>query len=1458
MQNHLFGFLFVVAFAILPNAFYAQPNADFSVDKSEGCAPISVNFSDLSTFSNGLTSWSWEINGIPFSTNQNPSYLINDAGTYTICLTVEDDQGQTDKTCKNNFIEVYAKPVANFDSDIKEGCRPLEVNFTSTSSASGSQITSWVWDLGGPCGIIPGTSNATVSCIYDTPGTFKPTLIVTDENGCEAAITKNDWILVYPDPTLEITSDFSFACTPPFTVNFTNENPEANTTYSWDFGDGQMATGAFPPPITYNGNGPYTVTISAVNQETGCTNTVVLEDYITVGNEVDFSFDSDAGCGDLNVNFSDLSPVGAAGVEWDFGDGNSSNVTNPTHTYPGPGCYTVILSRTVNGCTNSLERLLCITDPANLNVAVNILNPQGCEEPFVAQFQGISPVAESWLWDFGDGTTSTEQSPTHTYNSFGTYPVSLTVTDPFGCQRTLTEDTVVIEEMELHLANLPIQGCLPLSISLVDSVETLGNIVSWKWSVEDLGGNVIFSSTQTSPSFTLNDEGCYNVILEVTNDLGCVQSETFSNAICGGNQPTANFSASPLTTCADRSVSFVNLSDTTVNSWAWDFDGDGEFDSFESDPMYQYRDTGCFDVTLMVGSNGCFDLITFPEYICILPPVARFNVGRNCDDPFYRRFVSKAIGADSIIWDFGVPGIDTDVSNLINPIFNYPYKDTFEVTQVVFNFDSGCTDTLRKNVFIKELKADFSLATVQGCAPMELQITNSSQDANRYLWASDGAVISNFRSRVPRITYPDAGAYALRLIALDINNCRDTMILDPIYANEIDIDFNSSQLTPCLPVDVRFVDNSTNLYANNIQWDWAFGDSSAIIGTASGQDIVYTFDQAGFIPTQLTVTDSWGCTDSIYVRRGIDIDAPFASFEVDSFSCPGLVLQFDNKSGGANLSYDWDFGDGTASTQENPTHEYDLGNYQASLTISTANCTHTSIQEIQVEEVIADFSVDPDYSPCPPATVLFNDLSTNAADWEWSFGDNSGTSDQPSHIYTSRGYFDIRLIALGKNAACQDTMYRDSAVAILGPSGDFSFAVDNTCLPAEVTLIGASDRPYNYTWFLDDGSTIVTPNTTNDTIVYTYTELTPMGYLPKLMLASTCDTVLVSPDTLFLSDLSIDFVASDTFLCDGDRAVGFESLINSTSPDYQVNWIFDGGISATSDQVDIGVEYTQPGIFDVTLQVDNGDCQDTLVKEEYIEVVERLVLEAEDPAICNGDTVQLVVSSNATEFEWTPLESIIDPQEINPSVHPDVSTDYLVSGNYKSCNAISDTISVTVYELPQVVYAPERRFFPGQSIMLEVKPRDGVSTYSYDWFPTTGLSCSNCPNPTASLDTNMVYTITITDRETGCSTYAVMSVSELKDCPEDLIYMPTAFSPNDDGNNDDFRMYSSNITEIDYFRIYDRWGALLWETNDINEGWDGRVKGVLANSGVYVYSLEAPCVLNDKKILKKGGITLMR
>jgi PKD repeat protein len=327
-------------------------------------------------------------------------------------------------------------PVAGFSASPVSGPAPLAVAFTDDSTGS---ITSWSWDFG------DGSSASTEQHplhTYNAAGTYTVSLTATGPGGSDNN-TKTDYI------TVTHLAEFSASPTSgsaPLTVTFTDQSTGGVTSWSWDFGDGSPASTVQNPSHTYTVAGTYTVSLTATGP--GGTNTNTKTDYITVTHLADFSASPVSGSAPLAVTFTDQSTGGVTSWSWDFGDGSpASTVQNPSHTYNAEGTYTVSLTATGPGGSNTKTRINYISvsaAPPLPPVAGFSASPTSGPAPLAVTFTDDSTGSiTSWSWDFGDGSpASTEQNPSHTYTAAGTYTVSLTVTGPGGSDTDTETDYI--------------------------------------------------------------------------------------------------------------------------------------------------------------------------------------------------------------------------------------------------------------------------------------------------------------------------------------------------------------------------------------------------------------------------------------------------------------------------------------------------------------------------------------------------------------------------------------------------------------------------------------------------------------------------------------------------------------------------------------------------------------------------------------------------------------------------------------------------------------------------------------------------------------------------------------------------------------------------------------------------------------------------------------------------------
>ncbi|HIF14843.1 MAG TPA: PKD domain-containing protein, partial [Bacteroidetes bacterium] len=916
--------------------------------KTSGCSPLIVNFTDLS--SGGTpTNWTWDFGngntstGSDPSVNQNPSAIYNTPGTYSISLTVSDGNS-SDVETKLAYITVFNDPQADFSASSVKGCYPFDVTFTDISVNGSGSINQWFWDFGdGNVSIAQSPAN-----IYVSNGAFTVSLVVTDDKGCQNTIQKTDHIEVVEPPVAIFAGSPLLACDPPLNVNFTNASTGSSAlTYEWSFGDTNTSTQT-TPTNNYSSVGTYDVSL-IVTDVLGCTDTSFQSSYIGIQQmDADFDF-SISGCAPASVSFSDSSSPGPNNWQWDFGGGASPSTStsqNPSGViFSNPGTYSIeLIATNPAGCTDTITKDITINPAPVSDFIANITS--GCNLPMNVIFTESSTTASSFFWSFGDGSTSTLQNPTHTYTSPGTYNVILTVFNTNNCSDTKVRASYI--EIVLPQANFladTTSGCVPLDVNFSDQSTSSDPITSWAWDFGD--GNT--SSSQNPSTHTYNTADSFTVSLIIENSSGCRDTLSVDPKVIAGNKPTTDFSAQPLSTCADSSVTFTDETDF-ANEWLWDF-GDGATSS-EQSPTHIYTDTGTFNINLISYHNGCPDTLQKDSFIRINPPIAKFFAQQSCASPSLVNFINQSEGGDIYNWDFG----DGDSSNQENPSHNYLDTGRYTVSLNVVDTLSGCEYTSYRYVDILALGGSIIADTLSGCAPLSVSFNSGSQDAISWAWDFGDGQSSSLDT--PQITYTDPGIYTIELIITDLNGCKDTLInTNYIQASGPIVDFSANQTSGCASMNVNFTDLTTSP-AGFVSWAWSFGDGdSASVQSSSN---LYP-NVTGSYNVSLEVVDTLGCVGTLEKPNYIYQQKPTANFlpipnpvEI----CPGDVVTFINGSSGSGLTYLWDFGDGNTSNGINASNTYDSsGLYTVSLIVTdNCGCKDTMIDNMQSGSVIYDLA----------------------------------------------------------------------------------------------------------------------------------------------------------------------------------------------------------------------------------------------------------------------------------------------------------------------------------------------------------------------------------------------------------------------------------------------------------------------------------------------------------------------
>ncbi|MFV8414992.1 right-handed parallel beta-helix repeat-containing protein, partial [Methanosarcina mazei] len=412
------GSIYIDHLPLVVPAPLTAPGASFSSNVTSGTAPLNVLFTDTSTGS--PTTWKWNFGDGTSSTQKSPTHAYSTAGTYTVTLTVTNSAGSNTAT-KTNYVTVTTgttgtKPVLQYWGSPRSGIAPLTVTFKDNSSGS---PTAWNWSFGDGA----YSNEKYPKHTYTAPGSYTISLTASNAAGSNT-LTKSNYIVVTGTSSQTPVAAFSAsptAGTAPLSVSFTDSSTGSPTTWKWNFGDGTSSTEK-NPVHTYSTAGSYTVTLTASN--TAGSNTATKSSYVTVttgttGTKPVLQYwgSPRSGTAPLTVTFKDNSSGSPTAWNWSFGDGAYSNEKYPKHTYMAPGSYTISLTASNAAGSNTLIKNNYIVVTGNTSqapVAAFSASPTSGTAPLNVLFTDTSTGSPTtWKWNFGDGTSSTQKSPTH-------------------------------------------------------------------------------------------------------------------------------------------------------------------------------------------------------------------------------------------------------------------------------------------------------------------------------------------------------------------------------------------------------------------------------------------------------------------------------------------------------------------------------------------------------------------------------------------------------------------------------------------------------------------------------------------------------------------------------------------------------------------------------------------------------------------------------------------------------------------------------------------------------------------------------------------------------------------------------------------------------------------------------------------------------------------------------------
>ncbi len=1129
-------------------------------------------------------------------------------------------------------------------------------------------------------------------------------------------------------------------------VSFTATGDPGINGWEWSFGDGATDTGQVVTH-TFPSTGEYQVCLSTIGN---CGPSLYCQ-LVSVQCEPPvpaFVFGSDG----LDISFQDLTFGNPDTWEWSFGDGTTSSEQSPNHGYSMPGFYFVCLSVT-NDCG---EATVCQFVSASCGSVTTAFNYQA--DGLSVQFEDFSSAGTTqWLWDFGDGSTSSLQNPLHQFPATGTYEVCLSISGACGqgqsctvidvsCPPPVSQFTFSSDELAVQFEDV--------------SANTPAN---WYW---DFGDGAF--STEQDPLHTYALPGAYEACMAAGSPCGAGDT-TCVQVVVSCTPPQAGFTF----TADELTATFADASANEPTDWLWIVEGQDS----TAGPILQYTfpAPGSYEICLQVSS------------ICGMTEVCQ-TIGIDCA-PLQPAFSYQADGltlsfadttgsnATGRQWHFG----DGEGSTGSAPTHSYSQPGDYEVCLTVYNI-CGDSSQYCQTLAVSCLppQAAFGVQTSFLAATF-----SDSTIGNPDEWHWDFGDGNSSIQQNPTHIYSMPGIYDVCLVTGSVCGrdtlCRQVEIIcvEPVAGFRLEADELTVSIT------------DTTLFLPT-QWMWDFGDGS----NASGQNPQHTFSAPGDYIICLLATNICGNSQACQTIT-VSCPAPQAGF---SFDADELSLSFTDLSANSPGSWSWDFGDGGSAATPNPQHTYaQPGDYEVCLAVASV-CGNTQYcQTISVDCL----------APQPAFGFQANELSLSFTDnsansptsWLWAFGDGGvSTQANPQHTYAGPGSYQVCLTSssvCGSNTVCQAI-----EVSCTAPQSAFAFQGNQLSVQFDDNSSPAASQWF---WQFGDGSTSTQANPQ-----HTYGQ--PGSYTACLTVGSICGTTQ-SCQTITLSCPAP--VAAFTFAAN-QLQVSFADQ-SSNEP---TQWLWDFGDGAASTQANPQHTFLLPGAYQVCLTAVSA-CGAT-------QFCQNIVL------TCNAPQANFGAAADELSLQFTDLSSN-NPQSWSwafgdgaVSTEQNPAHTYAFPGSYLVCLFVSSPCGSTQRcEVVQVSCTPPQAGFTYTADELSFSFQDTSTAGALAWlwdFGDGGASTQPSPQHTYALPGE--YEVCLTVSNICGSTQACSTVSA--SCPAPA----AAFSYTQDGLSLRFRDESTNgPTE---------W---LWDFNDGSTSTLANPEHTFPAEGIYEVCLyvASPC-----------------
>jgi gliding motility-associated-like protein len=656
----------------------------------------------------------------------------------------------------------------------------------------------------------------------------------------------------------------------------------------------------------------------------------------------------------------------------------------------------------------------------------------------------------------------------------------------------------------------------------------------------------------------------------------------------------------------------------------------------------------------------------------------------------------------------------------------------------------------------------------------------------------------------------------------------------------------SDSFSTCPPLTVNF----TNQSENYVTYQWYFGDTN----TSNIVSPEHVYNSPGVYPAKIILMSNGGCSDTAVENITVLGPTGTLSYKQSQFCYP--VTQKIAAVSKNATQFMWDYSDGITNTTSTDTtsHVYKMGFYLPKLILVDAGGCKVPVigkDTLKVYGVESAASLS-NYFLCDSGMVNFTDSSvTNdlIQSSKWSFGDNTiAYGPAVTHDYHATGNFYTKLVDITTHG-CTDSLVLATPVKVtespvININGQTSY-----CGPSTVTLQAAFARADTsslvWVWKFGNGDSSLIQNPPAESYGDTGT------YQVQVTATTIGGCTGMANSTVNIHPLPQINAGGDTTICKNNPV----NLFATGAVSY--TWGSVPSISCTQCSSPLVIPDSTT-TYTVTGKNQYGCTANDSVVVTVTQPVKITVSNSD--TLCNGDTKQLT-AKGAERYQWSPATFLSDATAAQPtfSATKDTSITYSVVG-YTGNHCFSDTakVKVKVYPIPQMTIAQNKiTASAGSTVQLSTVNSPDVTKWK--WTPAMWLSNPDAPNPTAQPRESITYTV-VAANDGACVTRAQVDV--IVTCNGANIFVPNTFSPNGDGMNDVFYPRGTGLYDIKSFRIFNRWGQIVFErlntgANNASDGWNGTIGGKAAPSDVYVYVIEVLCT-NNTVIPVKGNVTLLR